>query len=286
MAIGEIVEPLFKRKTKDIITRHKLPKCFLDTVGWDMIAICQELEFADLVPPRFFAERAKWYLAGHFPCGWEGDFPVGASSSSSESTGVPSGRAARRTNRLDIKRLGPAWRERERRNAVGGCAMNARRRPLARPAAELLKQLQEANWFASIGRPLDDPHVIRVDKWMAAIASLTDGWWEVCGYERALALRRAAVDGDRELAGAWEQLDEQLVEVVRPLLARQVGPVRAERGFPVEAEMILGHQVRHALLEAQFLGRAAAGFFSEIASWLLRGRLPCGMNQAGKLLVY
>jgi hypothetical protein len=57
--------------------QHNLPKEFVDYVSWDLLAACMEFEYADIVPPRYFAERAKWYLAGHFPCGWEGEFPEG-----------------------------------------------------------------------------------------------------------------------------------------------------------------------------------------------------------------
>jgi hypothetical protein len=28
-------------------------------------------------PPGFFASNAYWYIKGHFPCGWEGEFPKG-----------------------------------------------------------------------------------------------------------------------------------------------------------------------------------------------------------------
>ncbi|HMP04555.1 MAG TPA: hypothetical protein PKC45_18865 [Gemmatales bacterium] len=76
-AVHHYVAPLLELKTRDVIKAHKLPKAFVDTVGWDMHAICMELEYSDLIPPKYFAERARWYLAGHFPCGWEGDFPVG-----------------------------------------------------------------------------------------------------------------------------------------------------------------------------------------------------------------
>lgn len=34
-----------------------------------------ESEYADVYPPDFFAARAYWYRARHFPCGWNGDFP-------------------------------------------------------------------------------------------------------------------------------------------------------------------------------------------------------------------
>ncbi|MEI7685339.1 MAG: hypothetical protein WCL32_09950 [Planctomycetota bacterium] len=43
----------------------------------DLLCCCMELEYADLLAPKYFAERAKWYLAGHFPCGWDGQFPEG-----------------------------------------------------------------------------------------------------------------------------------------------------------------------------------------------------------------
>jgi hypothetical protein len=66
-----------KKFTANTRKINKLPKEFVESVKWDLRAACMELEYADLVPPRYFAERARWYLAGHFPCGWEGDFPEG-----------------------------------------------------------------------------------------------------------------------------------------------------------------------------------------------------------------
>jgi hypothetical protein len=75
--VKEQIKPMIDCKTQDVIKANRLPKAFRGTVDWDILCVCMELEYADLIPPRFFVERAKWYLAGHFPCGWEGDFPVG-----------------------------------------------------------------------------------------------------------------------------------------------------------------------------------------------------------------
>ena len=36
-----------------------------------------EAEFADVYPPGFYASQAYWYVKGHFPCGWQGEFPNG-----------------------------------------------------------------------------------------------------------------------------------------------------------------------------------------------------------------
>ncbi|MBX9679913.1 MAG: hypothetical protein K2X38_14215 [Gemmataceae bacterium] len=49
----------------------------LDWVRGDFICACLEAEYADIVAPRYFNDRARWYIAGYFPCGWEGDFPKG-----------------------------------------------------------------------------------------------------------------------------------------------------------------------------------------------------------------
>jgi hypothetical protein len=46
-------------------------------VHWDVIAAAMEFVYADLVPPRFYAEILKIYAAGHFPCHWDEKWPDG-----------------------------------------------------------------------------------------------------------------------------------------------------------------------------------------------------------------
>jgi hypothetical protein len=69
--------PLVVRKTADVCSRHQLPKVFVDTVQWDILHVCMEAEYADVYPPGFYASQAYWYVKGHFPCGWQGEFPKG-----------------------------------------------------------------------------------------------------------------------------------------------------------------------------------------------------------------
>jgi hypothetical protein len=57
--------------------RPAVPGAFVDTVDWDILHVCMEAEYADVYPPGFFASQAFWYVQGHFPCGWEGEFPAG-----------------------------------------------------------------------------------------------------------------------------------------------------------------------------------------------------------------
>jgi hypothetical protein len=50
-----------------------------EALSWDIVAICLEHEYRDVVEPFFYIPLLDpWYAAGHFPCGWDGDeFPEG-----------------------------------------------------------------------------------------------------------------------------------------------------------------------------------------------------------------
>lgn len=69
--------PLVARKIDQVVREHALPKVFEDTVQWDILGVAMEAEYADVYPPGFYASQAYWYVKGHFPCGWQGDFPEG-----------------------------------------------------------------------------------------------------------------------------------------------------------------------------------------------------------------
>lgn len=69
--------PLVAEKCQKVIAMHHLPKQFLDAVNWDIGHLLMEAEYSDIVRPAFFAGNAYWYVAGHFPCGWEGQHPNG-----------------------------------------------------------------------------------------------------------------------------------------------------------------------------------------------------------------
>lgn len=42
-----------------------------------VFGICLEQECAEFIAPWFFTILAHWFVGGHFPCGWRGDFPIG-----------------------------------------------------------------------------------------------------------------------------------------------------------------------------------------------------------------
>ena len=76
-ALKKHTMPLVRRKTEAVTKAHRLPRVFEDMVQWDILGVCIEAEYADLVPPAWSASQAYWYVKGHFPCGWKGNFPKG-----------------------------------------------------------------------------------------------------------------------------------------------------------------------------------------------------------------
>lgn len=75
--IKPVTVALVRRKISEVCTKHGLPKVFEDTVQWDILHLCMEAEYADVYPAGFYASQAYWYVKGHFPCGWQGEFPEG-----------------------------------------------------------------------------------------------------------------------------------------------------------------------------------------------------------------
>lgn len=75
--VKKVSVPLVQGKIESLMQKEKLPKVFSDCVQWDVLHTCMEAEYADVFPPGYFASQAYWYMKGHFPCGWEGNFPEG-----------------------------------------------------------------------------------------------------------------------------------------------------------------------------------------------------------------
>lgn len=75
--LKETTIPFVQRKIERVVRQYNLPTVFENMVQWDILGVCRESEFADVYPPGFFASNAYWYMKGHFPCGWQGEFPKG-----------------------------------------------------------------------------------------------------------------------------------------------------------------------------------------------------------------
>jgi len=77
-SVKDTADELVYRKIEAVVRDYNLPQSFVDTVRWDIFHVCAEAEYADVFPAGFYASQAFWYVRGHFPCGWRGDFPQGS----------------------------------------------------------------------------------------------------------------------------------------------------------------------------------------------------------------
>jgi hypothetical protein len=75
--VKKLTVPLVAAKTERVVRENQLPKTFQNIVNWDILHVAMESEYSDVYPPGFFASQAYWYVKGHFPCGWNGQFPDG-----------------------------------------------------------------------------------------------------------------------------------------------------------------------------------------------------------------
>jgi hypothetical protein len=64
-------------KTRSLRASRSMPKVFLDDVHWHILGACMETEYSDIVPAGQSYTLARWYIAGHLPCGWRGEWPEG-----------------------------------------------------------------------------------------------------------------------------------------------------------------------------------------------------------------
>ncbi|MFO1488056.1 MAG: hypothetical protein U1F65_06230 [Verrucomicrobiota bacterium] len=79
--IREEIKPqvvaLVTEKTRQVVAKAGLPDVVVKRATWDILCMALEHEFAEVVPVSFFDAMGACYLHGHFPCGWEGNWPEG-----------------------------------------------------------------------------------------------------------------------------------------------------------------------------------------------------------------
>ncbi len=73
-----VITPLTEQKWEPYQQRHDLPAAFIHSVQWDVLAALMENAYLETGHRSFFfLELLRVYEAGHFPCGWIGEWPQG-----------------------------------------------------------------------------------------------------------------------------------------------------------------------------------------------------------------
>ena len=73
--LNQLLAPLLKNKFHGLARERHLPRKVRQIIHCDVRAICMEAEYSDVVPAGWYTKHLKpWYLRGHLPCGWTGEF--------------------------------------------------------------------------------------------------------------------------------------------------------------------------------------------------------------------
>jgi hypothetical protein len=79
--LAEDLYPHIALFVSSLVRGHSIPDKFnsivIPRLSWDIMGICFECEYMDLIEPFFFIPLLEpCYAAGHLPCGWDGEeFP-------------------------------------------------------------------------------------------------------------------------------------------------------------------------------------------------------------------
>ena len=73
----EVLEGGAWAKVEAYVNQHNLESYVGGRVRWDTLNAVMEAAYHEFNPPVFFLKLLEFYESGHFPCGWEGEFPDG-----------------------------------------------------------------------------------------------------------------------------------------------------------------------------------------------------------------
>jgi hypothetical protein len=74
----EVVTPLIKEKLVPFQLEGALDPIFVDSTAWDVLGALMENSYLSSGHQAYFFLELLWiYEAGHFPCGWLGNWPSG-----------------------------------------------------------------------------------------------------------------------------------------------------------------------------------------------------------------
>lgn len=77
-AIDAVLLPVMDAAIEHVSQSERVSPEFSIIVRRDVRLACIEAEYSDIFKPGLHRLLATWYLAGHLPCGWRGEWPVGS----------------------------------------------------------------------------------------------------------------------------------------------------------------------------------------------------------------
>lgn len=75
--VKTVAVPFVNAKISATKKEFGLPEAFDATVNAQILMVLMEAEYSQIIEPGNFSKLAFWFVNGHFPCGWSGEFPKG-----------------------------------------------------------------------------------------------------------------------------------------------------------------------------------------------------------------
>src|SRR5262245_29923222 len=142
---------------------------------------------------------------------------------------------------------------------------------------ELLRRLQEADWFASVGQPLPES-VVAVRSWDEAVVCCSSMDWLNFILEMQNRLSMFLHTHARERYGQWNDLVVEVKTALHPLLEGKLAPMRESLGAH-EVKNTLEWNILSACMELEYADVREPGFFVSLMPWYIAGRFPCGWGE-------
>jgi hypothetical protein len=154
---------------------------------------------------------------------------------------------------------------------------------MRRETRKLLKRLADADWFCSVGEPLDGS-VVAVRSWEEAAACCSSNEWSDFALEMRNRLTMHLHTHARRRYQRWNDRVREVKEVVTPLVRGKL----AGLGQP-SVEVAVQWDLLGACLELEYADVREPGYFCGLMAWYLGGRFPCGWgerDESGQLRLY
>jgi hypothetical protein len=166
---------------------------------------------------------------------------------------------------------------------------------MAPETKELLQKLDEAEWFASVGQPLDEglrASVIAVASWSEAIACCASDEWSNFALEQRNLLTMFLHTHALERYRRWNHLVVAVKDVVNPLIERKLLSLADRLDVPPCLKVVRDAarwDLLGACMELEYADVRQPGYFRGLMFWYLSGRIPCGWgdrDEGGALHLY
>ena len=150
---------------------------------------------------------------------------------------------------------------------------------------DLLKELEEAQWFATVGQPITAARsgsVVLVSCWEEALRCYSSEYkWSNFKLDQRFKQRQFLQAHAPDRKKAWNRTVREVKQSLLPLVQRKTRAVA--RRLTITQAATVQHaaecDILGACMELEYADVRAPGLYCGLVLWYLRGRFPCGWGE-------